>query len=63
MNYLLDSSAWAVAHQTIALREATSERLPTIDGLIAATAVVRGLTLVHRNPHLAAIPANLLTQI
>jgi len=52
-----------VAHQAIALREATPERLPTIDGLIAATAVVQGFTLVHRDPHLAAIPATLLKQI
>jgi predicted nucleic acid-binding protein len=53
----------AVAHQAILLRAATPERLPTLDGLIAATAAVRQLTLVHRDPHIAAIPAHLLRQM
>lgn len=52
----------ATAHQAIRLRVAVSERLPTIDGLIAATAVVQELILVHRDPHLASIPAQLLQQ-
>jgi predicted nucleic acid-binding protein len=52
-----------IAHQAILLRAATAERLPTIDGLIAATAVVQQLTLVHRDPHIAAIPAHLLHQM
>lgn len=53
----------AIAHQAILIRAATPDRLPTIDGLIAATAVVQRLTLVHRDPHLAAIPNHLLQQI
>lgn len=53
----------AVAHQAIVLRAASQERLPTIDGLIAATAIVHQLTLVHRDQHLAAISAQLMKQI
>ena len=53
----------AVAEQAILLRAATPKRLPTIDALIAATAVVHELTLVRRDPHLAAIPANALSQL
>lgn len=45
----------AIALQAVQLRAATPERLPTIDGLIAATALIRRLTLVHRDPHMAAI--------
>jgi predicted nucleic acid-binding protein len=45
----------AIAHQAILLRTTAAERLPTIDSLIAATARVRGFTLVHRDPHMAAI--------
>jgi predicted nucleic acid-binding protein len=52
-----------IAHQAIGLRAAAAQRLPTIDSLIAATAVYHGLTLVHRDPHFAAIPAHILTQI
>ena len=51
-----------VAHQAIVLRAATPDRLPTIDGLIAATASVHELTLVHRDPHFGAIPSPLLKQ-
>lgn len=53
----------AVAHRAIVLREATPQRLPTMDGLIAATAVLHELTLVHRDHHFTAVPANLLSQI
>ena len=53
----------AIAHQAIFIRTATPDRLPTIDGLIAATAAVQEATLVHRDPHLAAIPNQLLQQI
>lgn len=51
-----------IALQAIALRAAMADRLPTVDGLIAATAAVHGLILVHRDPHLAAIPSHLLQQ-
>lgn len=53
----------SVAHHAIQLREAVPQRLPTIDGLIAATAVAHDLTLVHRDAHFAAIPQNVLKQI
>lgn len=53
----------AIAHRAIVLREAVPQRLPTMDGLIAATAAIHELTLVHRDSHFAAIPTNLLTQI
>ena len=46
----------AIAHQAVRMRAATPERLPTIDALIAATAIVRHSTLVHRDPHMTAIP-------
>lgn len=52
----------AAAHQAVALRAASTERLPTIDALIAATASIHGLTLIHRDPHFASIPADLLSQ-
>ena len=52
-----------VAHQAVALRAAATARLPTIDGLIAATAVVHGVMLVHRDPHFTTIPLELLPQL
>lgn len=52
-----------VAQAAIQLRSTTPQRLPTIDSLIAATAMVHGLTLVHRDPHLAAIPQTMVNQI
>lgn len=51
-----------IAAMAIQLRAATPARLPSIDGLIAATAVVNDLTLVHRDSHLLAIPAEVLRQ-
>ena len=45
------------------LRTETPSRLPTIDGLIAATAAVHGCTLVHRDVHLAEIPSDLVDQL
>ena len=53
----------AVAHRAVRLRAATPQRLPTIDSLIAATAAIHQLTLVHRDPHMAAIPAGSLHQM
>ena len=52
-----------IAHQAVQLRAATPERLPTINGLIAATALIRRLTLVHRDPHMAAIADSELRQM
>lgn len=53
----------SVAERSIALRCAATRRLPTIDVLIAATAAVHGLVLVHRDPHFRSIPADHLPQI
>jgi predicted nucleic acid-binding protein len=53
----------SIAFQANILRSNTPRRLPTIDGLIAATAVVHGCALVHRDPHMAAIPSEILKQI
>jgi predicted nucleic acid-binding protein len=52
----------AVAERSLTLRRAASQRLPTIDALIAATAAVHGLVLVHRDPHFRSIPTNQLQQ-
>jgi len=45
------------------LREQLPRRIPNADALIAATAKLKGATLVHRDPHLAAIPERLVKQI
>jgi predicted nucleic acid-binding protein len=42
---------------------ALAERLPLADALIAAAARERGACLVHRDHHMAPIPANFLEQI
>ncbi|UCG25546.1 MAG: PIN domain-containing protein [Chloroflexota bacterium] len=52
-----------IAHQAVHLRNSTAERLPTIDGLIAATAFVHRFTLVHRDPHMSSIAEPDLSQI
>ncbi len=44
------------------IRRACDQRIPTVDLLIAATAVNSGLTLVHRDPHFLAIPKKVLQQ-
>jgi len=46
----------------IKLRECATDRLPTIDSLIAATAAAHNAVLVHRDPHFTAIPAEMLKQ-
>ncbi|MCB0098019.1 MAG: PIN domain-containing protein [Caldilineaceae bacterium] len=57
------SADQTIAQQAILLRANTPQRLPTIDALIAATAAVHGLILVHRDSHLAAIPSAFVDQI
>ena len=39
------------------LRQAATARIATVDCLIATTAAHCGATLVHRDPHFAALPA------
>ena len=53
----------AVAEEANRLRAATSHRLPTIGALIAATGAAYRLTLVHRDPHMAAITVARLEQL
>ena len=53
----------AVAECAWQLRMAASRRLPLVDAIIAATARSVGATLVHRDPHLRAIPDDLLERI
>jgi predicted nucleic acid-binding protein len=52
-----------IAHQAVRLRAGMPTRLPTIDGLIAATALTLRLTLVHRDHHMAAITHPELDQV
>lgn len=52
-----------VALRAIKLRSSTASRLPTIDCLIAATAAVHGLTLVHRDPHMDSIPESIVRKL
>lgn len=52
-----------VAHRAIKLQSSTPGRLPAIDSLIAATAAVHGLTLVHRDPHMDSIPESLVKKL
>ncbi len=52
-----------VADAAYDLRHQAVGRIPNADALIAATAMVKGATLVHRDPHLSAIPAKLVKQI
>lgn len=40
-----------------------AKRLPLVDALIAASARERGACLVHRDQHMAPIPADLVTQL
>jgi predicted nucleic acid-binding protein len=48
--------------EAIRLRTNASQRISAIDVLIAASASGNEATLVHRDPHFAAIPAHLLKQ-
>jgi predicted nucleic acid-binding protein len=45
------------------IRVATPARLPLADAVIAATARSVDGILVHRDPHLAAIPHDLVEQV
>ena len=52
----------AVRSEGIRLRTSATAHVAAMDVLIAATASLKNATLVHRDPHFAAIPANLLKQ-
>lgn len=51
------------ADTAMELRAATRPRLPLVDSLIAASAKQHGAILVHRDPHMAAIPSALISQL
>jgi len=53
----------AVVDIAVELRAAVPTRLPLTDAVIAACARRRSATLVHRDPHMAAIPPELVKQI
>ena len=52
----------AVRSEAIRLRTGATAHVAAMDILIAATASLKNATLVHRDPHFAAIPATLLKQ-
>ena len=52
-----------IALMAIQLREQHRPRLPLVDSVIAATAKAHHVILVHRDPHLAAIPTSEFPQI
>ena len=52
----------AVRREAIRLRTGASNHVAAMDVLLAASASLGNATLVHRDPHFAAIPANLLKQ-
>lgn len=52
----------AVRKEGVRLRTGASARASAMDTLIAATASLRGATLLHRDPHFTVIPATMLKQ-
>jgi predicted nucleic acid-binding protein len=52
-----------IANLAVQIRETTRPRVPLVDSVIAATAKAHDAVLVHRDPHLAAIPLSSLKQI
>lgn len=51
-----------IVRLALELRAQASARIATVDCVIAASAVWHGATLVHRDPHFAALPAARLAQ-
>ncbi len=52
-----------IADAAMDLRAAIRPRLPLVDALIAASAKKHSAVLVHRDPHMATIPASLVSQL
>jgi predicted nucleic acid-binding protein len=52
-----------VAVAAIELRRTATGRLPLVDAIIAACAKCESAVLVHRDPHMAAIPAESVEQV
>ncbi len=53
----------SVADTAIHLRGSIAARLPLVDAVIAACAKKESAFLVHRDPHMTAIPVSLVLQI
>jgi predicted nucleic acid-binding protein len=53
----------AVAMAAFEIAYRTPHRLPLVDALIAAAAQVREACLVHRDHHMTAIPAEIVSQL
>ena len=53
----------AVAMAAFEIGYRTPHRLPLVDALIAAAAQVREACLVHRDHHMTAIPAEIVSQL
>ena len=53
----------AVAELAWQVKEACPERIPLVDALIAGTARAFNAVLVHRDPHLARIPREVVGQV
>ena len=51
------------AQSAMPLRESVGVRLPLVDAVIAGCAHAHSAVLVHRDPHLAAISCDLVTQV
>ena len=51
------------ADSAVRLRESAGTRLPLVDAVIAGCAHVHSAVLVHRDPHLASIPRELVAQM
>lgn len=51
-----------VTRIALALIRGAPQRLPLVDALIAATALLAEATLVHRDQHLARLPSDRLRQ-
>jgi predicted nucleic acid-binding protein len=51
-----------VALKATELREAATQRISTVDSLIAGCAALHNAVLLHRDPHFQSIPENLLKQ-
>ena len=58
----VDPVSVEVVRRSLDLRGAATLRLPQIDALIAATAMLHDAVLVHRDPHFLSIPGYLLRQ-
>lgn len=51
-----------IVGRALEIRRASRERIPTVDSLIAATASIHNLILVHNDSHFESIPRKFLRQ-